>query len=152
MLAFSSKMVHATDYLLQNFAVCNYDGEELRNNIYLSMFTWQVKELTLEVALTRSWFKRLCHRSLKNTKTLKSNCRNFIISIIETFDDVEVFNIPDVLKNYLIYGEELKILKIYLRKTLASSQKVALQILNPHRKEYINIENILRIYEYKRIY
>ncbi|XP_065565858.1 serine/threonine-protein phosphatase 6 regulatory ankyrin repeat subunit A-like [Artemia franciscana] len=56
MLSFSKKYVKITKYLLENEASCGLYGRDHERDIYSSMLTWLVKEVSLERALTKKWF------------------------------------------------------------------------------------------------
>jgi len=113
MLAIREKHVAVTEYFLENNVLKKFLGDKSEKDIYLSMLTWLVKRQTLEVAQTRNWFWKLCSLAFKKTNTLKSICRNLIIkdaSHVQVCYNFEGFNIPEVLKNYLKFKEELQIL------------------------------------------
>ncbi|XP_065573945.1 serine/threonine-protein phosphatase 6 regulatory ankyrin repeat subunit B-like [Artemia franciscana] len=115
MLSFSKKYVKLTEYLLENEASCGVYGRDDERDIYSSILTWLIKEVSLERAITKKWFSRLCNLIFETDDfsaiTLKSKCRKKIredeafIKICKNFKGV---NIPKELKEYLIYKQELK--------------------------------------------
>ena len=135
MLSTNKKHVAVTEYFLENKAVLlkEFDflgsqplfGHKTEKDMYLSMLTWLVKQRTLEVAQTRNWFWKLCSLAFKKTNTLKSICRNLIrkdASHVQVCYNFEGFNIPEVLKNYLEFKEELQIL-FGLKNSLCGSEE-----------------------------
>ena len=134
MLATNNKHVAVTEYFVENNAVVLKEdffgsrplfGHKTEKDIYLSMLTWLVKQRTLEVAQTRNWFWKLCSLAFKKTNTLKSICRNLIrkdASHVQVCYNFDGFNIPEVLKNYLKFKEELQIL-FGLKKILCAEMK-----------------------------
>ncbi|XP_065565875.1 putative ankyrin repeat protein RF_0381 [Artemia franciscana] len=114
MLSFSKKYVALTEYLLENKASYCPGGREYGRDIYSSMLTWLVKEVSLEKAITKKWFWRLGNLIFKtydfSASTLKSSCRKRIredephIKIGNNFKNV---HIPKTLKEYLIHLGEL---------------------------------------------
>ncbi|KAK2717313.1 serine/threonine-protein phosphatase 6 regulatory ankyrin repeat subunit B-like [Artemia franciscana] len=114
MLSFSKKYVKLSEYLLENEASCGVYGRDDERDIYSSILAWLIKEVSLERAITKKWFSRLCNLIFEtddfSAVTLKSNCRKRIredeahIKIRNNFKGV---NIPKELKEYLIYKQEL---------------------------------------------
>ncbi|KAK2705335.1 hypothetical protein QYM36_017391 [Artemia franciscana] len=114
MLSFSKKYVALTEYLLENKASYCPGGREYGRDIYSSMLTWLVKEVSLEKAITKKWFWRLGNLIFKtydfSASTLKLSCRKRIredephIKIGNNFKNV---HIPKTLKEYLIHLGEL---------------------------------------------
>ncbi|KAK2705338.1 hypothetical protein QYM36_017394 [Artemia franciscana] len=114
MLSFSKKYVALTEYLLENKASYCPGGRDYGRDIYSSMLTWLVKEVSLEKAITKKWFWRLGNLIFKtydfSASTLKSSCRKRIredephIKIGNNFKNV---HIPKTLKEYLIHLGEL---------------------------------------------
>ncbi|KAK2716822.1 hypothetical protein QYM36_007090 [Artemia franciscana] len=114
MLSFSKKCVALTAYLLENDAFYCPGGKDYGRDIYSSMLTWLVTEVSLERAIAKKWFWRLSNLTFKiydfSTSTLKSSCRKKIREDephIKIGNNLKGVHIPKTLKEYLIQKEEL---------------------------------------------
>ena len=102
------KYMAVVEYILENKAVYHPNITRDEYKIILRLF---VQDPFWDKARKKIWFCRFYYFVFKESITLKSISRKVIrkhIDLANKFNDVSSFNIPESLKNYLMYEDEFK--------------------------------------------